>query len=68
MAWMHRTAEELLNVPDPAWPLVLEQARAAGPTVEVLEGGGDLGRLAIESLQVTAGRCSGPSRFTPVDC
>lgn len=60
---MPRTADELLNVPDPAWPLVLAHIAKGGTNAVVLPGEGDAGRRQIEALQVTARSVLGALAF-----
>lgn len=50
---MTRLADELLDTPDPAWPLLERMLREAGPTVRLLAGSEPAGRREIESLQVS---------------
>jgi hypothetical protein len=51
---MLRSADELVNTPDPAWPVLHQMINAAGPSVRVLEADVSDGRREIESLQVSA--------------
>lgn len=51
---MPRTADELLNTDDPAWPLLQQLLREAGPAARVLDANPAAGRREIESLQVSA--------------
>ena len=51
---MLRSADELLNTSDPAWPVLQEMLSAAGGTMLVLDASEADGRREIESLQVTA--------------
>jgi hypothetical protein len=48
-----RSAAELLDVDDPAWPLLLEGFERAAVTVDVVDAPADARSAAIESLQVT---------------
>jgi hypothetical protein len=51
---MLRSADELLETADPAWPLLLREIAAAGSSARLLPGGGVAGRRELEALQVTA--------------
>lgn len=51
---MRRTADELLNVPDPAWPAIERMLASAAPAVHLLTSPEDFGRRELEALQVTA--------------
>ncbi|MDI3406898.1 DUF2625 domain-containing protein [Streptomyces cavernicola] len=49
-----READELINVEDPAWPLLVQELSDTDVPVEVLPGDGELGRAALLQLQVSA--------------
>ncbi|MEU1085097.1 DUF2625 domain-containing protein [Streptomyces sp. NPDC005908] len=49
-----READELLNVDDPAWPLLLQELSGTDVPVEVLPGDTEVGRASLLQLQVTA--------------
>lgn len=51
---MLRSADELVNTPDPAWPLLQQMLADAGPTVRALGAAEADGRREIELLQVSA--------------
>lgn len=51
---MLRSADELLETADPAWPMLLRMIAAAGVSARLLPGGGVAGRREIEALQVSA--------------
>lgn len=51
---MHRSADELLRTPDPAWPVLQGLLISAVPTVRVLNAVEADGRREIEALQVSA--------------
>jgi hypothetical protein len=49
-----REVDELLNVDDPAWPLVLQELSGTDVPVEVLPGDAETGRASLLQLQVSA--------------
>ncbi|WP_329126530.1 DUF2625 family protein [Streptomyces sp. NBC_01465] len=49
-----REVDELINVEDPAWPLLLQELSGSDVPVEVLPGDGEAGRVALRQLQVSA--------------
>ncbi|MET8687343.1 DUF2625 domain-containing protein [Streptomyces sp. NPDC004732] len=49
-----REVNELINVDDPAWPLLLKELSDADMAVEVLPGDVETGRAALLQLQVSA--------------
>lgn len=51
---MTRAADELINTPDPAWPVLQQMLAGARPTVRVLGAAEADGRREIELLQVSA--------------
>lgn len=51
---MGRTVEELMDVPDPAWPAIEALLAESMPPPVVLPGGNDDGRREIAALQVSA--------------
>ncbi|GMU84299.1 MAG: hypothetical protein AMXMBFR47_41690 [Planctomycetota bacterium] len=51
---MGRTVEELMDVPDPAWPVIVALLTESVPPPVVLPGGNDAGRREIAALQVSA--------------
>lgn len=51
---MGRTVEELMDVPDPAWPVIETLLTESVPPPIVLPGGNDAGRREIAALQVSA--------------
>jgi hypothetical protein len=51
---MSRTADELMNVADPAWPHILARISTTGPGATVLPADAQAARREIELLQVTA--------------
>lgn len=51
---MLRTAEELLDTSDPAWPVLHKMILGAGPTTTLLPAAEPDGRREIHSLQVSA--------------
>ncbi|MFD9484143.1 DUF2625 family protein [Streptomyces sp. NPDC059991] len=49
-----REVHELVNVDDPAWPLLLKELSGTGVAVEVLPGDAEAGRASLWQLQVSA--------------
>ncbi|WP_371097645.1 DUF2625 family protein [Streptomyces sanglieri] len=49
-----REVNELINVEDPAWPLLLQELSGTDVSVEVLTGDGEIGRASLLQLQVSA--------------
>ncbi|MFJ9855310.1 DUF2625 family protein [Streptomyces sp. NPDC101150] len=49
-----REINELIDVEDPAWPLLREEMSGAGVPVEVLSGHAGIGRASLLQLQVSA--------------
>ncbi|MFF5981556.1 DUF2625 domain-containing protein [Streptomyces olindensis] len=49
-----READELINVDDPAWPLLLQELSGSDVPVEVLPGDPGAGRATLLQLQVSA--------------
>lgn len=49
-----REVDELLNVDDPAWPLLLQELSGTDVPVEVLPGDAETGRASLLQLQVSA--------------
>ncbi|MFF0808153.1 DUF2625 family protein [Streptomyces albogriseolus] len=49
-----REVDELLNVDDPAWPLLLQELSGTDVPVEVLPGDAEAGRASLLQLQVSA--------------
>ncbi|MFJ1551802.1 DUF2625 domain-containing protein [Streptomyces sp. NPDC088246] len=49
-----REVNELINVEDPAWPLLLQELSGTDVPVEVLPGDGEMGRASLLQLQVSA--------------
>ncbi|CAL9316805.1 DUF2625 family protein [Streptomyces sp. SudanB52_2052] len=49
-----REVDELINVDDPAWPLLLQELSGADVPVEVLPGDPGAGRASLLQLQVSA--------------
>ncbi|MFC9757922.1 DUF2625 domain-containing protein [Streptomyces sp. NPDC056921] len=49
-----REVDELINVEDPAWPLLLQELSGTDVPVEVLPGDGEIGRASLLQLQVSA--------------
>ncbi|WP_405784473.1 DUF2625 domain-containing protein [Streptomyces sp. NBC_01378] len=49
-----REVDELINVEDPAWPLLLQKLTGSDVPVEVLPGDAEMGRASLMQLQVSA--------------
>ncbi|MFF7238000.1 DUF2625 family protein [Streptomyces collinus] len=49
-----REVDELINVDDPAWPLLLQELSGTDVPVEVLPGDAETGRASLLQLQVSA--------------
>ncbi|MET9324872.1 DUF2625 family protein [Streptomyces sp. NPDC003038] len=49
-----REIHELVNVDDPAWPVLVEELFGTGVPVEVLPGDAEVGRASVWQLQVSA--------------
>ncbi|WPP32456.1 DUF2625 family protein [Streptomyces sp. CL7] len=49
-----REVDQLLNVGDPAWPLLLQELSSTDVPVEVLPGDAEAGRASLLQLQVSA--------------
>ncbi|GLX19668.1 hypothetical protein Slala02_29830 [Streptomyces lavendulae subsp. lavendulae] len=49
-----REVHELVDVDDPAWPVLLEELSGSGVPVEVLPGDAEAGRAGLRQLQVSA--------------
>ncbi|MGI5372810.1 DUF2625 domain-containing protein [Streptomyces sp. CA-251387] len=49
-----REVNELINVDDPAWPLLLQELSGSDVPVEVLPGDAGIGRASLLQLQVSA--------------
>ncbi|MFF9213285.1 MULTISPECIES: DUF2625 family protein [unclassified Streptomyces] len=49
-----REVDELINVDDPAWPLLLQELSATDVPVEALPGDAETGRPSLLQLQVSA--------------
>lgn len=49
-----REVDELINVDDPAWPLLLQELSGTDLPVEVLPGDAETGRASLLQLQVSA--------------
>ncbi|WVG01873.1 DUF2625 family protein [Streptomyces iakyrus] len=49
-----REVNELINVDDPAWPLLLQELSGTDVPVEVLPGDAETGRASLLQLQVSA--------------
>jgi len=49
-----REVNELINVDDPAWPLLLQELSGTDVPVEVLPGDAEIGRASLLQLQVSA--------------
>ncbi|RSS52896.1 DUF2625 family protein [Streptomyces sp. WAC07061] len=49
-----REIHELVDVVDPAWPVLLEELSGTGVPVEVLAGDAEAGRAALRQLQISA--------------
>lgn len=60
---MPRSADELINTSDPAWPALQQMIDGAGPAVRLLPADEKAGRREIESLQVTTKSLLGATAF-----
>ncbi|MCD0486287.1 DUF2625 domain-containing protein [Streptacidiphilus sp. ASG 303] len=49
-----RGVHDLIDIDDPAWPLLLQELSGSGVSVEVLPGDVELGRASLLQLQVSA--------------
>ncbi|WP_078493194.1 DUF2625 family protein [Streptomyces griseorubens] len=49
-----REVDELINVDDPAWPLLVQELSGTDVPVEVLPGDAETGRASLLQLQVSA--------------